>query len=184
MFSRAVSSRTLRQRSAAARQRARGDSGASIVEFAFVLPILALLVFGIIDFGTIFSDYHALRSGVRDGTRDAVVLNWGTTTSCAAQTGTSPASNIICRVKEKTGLGNTVKVGIWAPGGWQVGATLRICGQYPMKSTSGITSPFINGKAVTAKVEFRIEQPLPTGTTFTAAQEGAVTSWPSSCTTG
>lgn len=166
------------------RQRLTGDDGASIVEFAFVLPILALLLFGIIDFGSIFSDYHSLRSGVRDGTRDAVVLNWGTTASCPGQTGTSPASNIICRVKEKTGLGNGVKVGIWAPGGWQVGATLRVCGQYPMNSTSGLTSPFINGKAVTAKVEFRIEQPLPANTTFTAVQEGAVTSWPSSCTTG
>ena len=65
-----------------------------------------------------------------------------------------------------------------------MGATLRVCGQYPMKSTSGIMSPFINGKAVTAKVEFRIEQPLPSGATFAAVQEGAVTSWPSSCTTG
>lgn len=164
------------------RHRLRGDDGASIVEFAFVLPILALLIFGIVDFGSIFSDYHAMRSGVRDGTRDAVVLNWGTTTSCPSQTGTSPASNMICRVKDKTGLGNTVKVGVWAPGGWQIGATLRVCAQYPMKSTSGVTSPFINGRAVTAKVEFRIEQELPSGVTFAPAQEGAVTSWPSSCT--
>jgi hypothetical protein len=156
--------------------------GASIVEFAIVLPMLALLVFGIIDFGSIFSDYHSLRSGVRDGARDAVVLNWGTSASCPTATGTAPTSNIICRVKEKTGLGNTVKVGVWTPGGWQIGATLRVCAQYPMKSTSGLISPFVNGKAVTAKVEFRIEQELPTGVTFAAAQEGAVTSWPSSCT--
>ena len=163
-------------------RRVRDDAGASIVEFAIVLPILALLIFGIIDFGSIFSDYHALRSGTRDGARDAVVLNWGTTASCPGSTGTAPVSNLICRVKDKAGLGDGVRVGVWTPGGWQVGATLRVCAQYPMNSTSGVTSPFVNGKALTAKVEFRIEQELPAGATFAAAQEAPITSWPSNCT--
>ena len=163
-------------------RRARGDAGASIVEFAIVLPILTLLVFGIIDFGSIFSDYHTLRSGTRDGARDAVVLNWGSTSACPGTTGTAPVSNVICRVKEKAGLGNGVRVGVWTPGGWQIGATLRVCAQYPMSSTSGVTAPFVNGKALTAKVEFRIEQELPAGATFAAAQEAPVTSWPSNCT--
>ncbi len=45
------------------------EDGASAVEFALVLPILTLLVFGIIQFGIIFNYYlsitHAAREGVR-----------------------------------------------------------------------------------------------------------------------
>jgi hypothetical protein len=53
-----------------------------------------------------------------------------------------------------------------------------------MTSTTGFTGAFIDGRAMTAKVEFRIELPLPAGTTFTAGQEPPVTSWPSECTAG
>jgi hypothetical protein len=165
-------------------RRGRGDDGAALVEFALVMPLLALLLFGIIDFGTLYSDYQALRSGARDGTRNAAVTNWGSDSSCmvAGSTVTEPASNIICDVKSKAGLGNDVRVGVWTPGGWQVGATLRVCAQSRMSSTTGITSVFIDGKAMTSKVEFRIELALPANTTFTAGQEPAITSWPSACT--
>ena len=170
----------------AQQSRVRGERGASIVEFALVLPILALLVFAIIDFGTIYSDYNGLRSATRDATRNGAVTNWGSDTSClaAGATVTAPASKIICDVKAKAGLGNDVRVGVWTPGGWQVGATLRVCAQQRMSSTSGFTGPFVDNKAYTAKVEFRIEIPLPAGTTFTAGQEPPHTSWPSSCVNG
>ena len=45
------------------------ESGAAAVEFAIVLPILLLLVFGIIEFGLLFNRFisvtHAAREGVR-----------------------------------------------------------------------------------------------------------------------
>jgi Flp pilus assembly protein TadG len=53
--------------------RGRGDDGASAVEFALVLPILILLLFGIISFGTLFAQQLALNNGVRQGARLAVV---------------------------------------------------------------------------------------------------------------
>ena len=47
----------------------KNEQGAAAVEFAFVLPILLLLVFGIIEFGLVFNRYisvtHAAREGVR-----------------------------------------------------------------------------------------------------------------------
>jgi len=169
-------------------RRFRGDRGASLVEFALVLPVLALLMFGIIDFGTLYSDYQGLRNGVRDGSRNAAVTNWGSDTSCLTAghnfAGDSEARKVVCDVKNKVGLGNDVRVGVWVPGGWQVGSTLRVCSQYGMASTTGITASFINGKAMTSKVEFRIELELNDGDVFTAGQEPAVTSWPTTCTTG
>jgi hypothetical protein len=167
--------------------RGRRDRGASTVEFALLLPILALLIFGIIDFGTTYNDYQQLRSGTRDGARDAVVTNYGTRTSCNLQAGTPAPSgaaiNIICKVKEKVGNDN-IRVGVWAPGGWVIGATLRVCSQQFASSTTGITGPFLNGKVMTVKVELRIEESLPTSpaTTFGAGNELPLSSWPTSCT--
>lgn len=50
-------------------RRIKSEDGASAVEFALVLPILLLLVFGIIEFGFIFNRWitvtHAAREGVR-----------------------------------------------------------------------------------------------------------------------
>ena len=48
---------------------ARSDSGAAMVEFAIVLPLMALLVFGMIDFGRAFKFYNNLAQAVRDGAR-------------------------------------------------------------------------------------------------------------------
>lgn len=47
--------------------------GASAVEFALVLPIFALLMFAIIDFGWYFYTEHTLQFAVREGTRLALV---------------------------------------------------------------------------------------------------------------
>ena len=47
----------------------RNEKGAAAVELALVLPILVVLVFGIIYFGTIFNDYIAVSHAARDGAR-------------------------------------------------------------------------------------------------------------------
>ena len=49
----------------------RGQRGAVLVEAAFVLPILVLLVFGIIDYGFVLKDYQSLASATRSGARTA-----------------------------------------------------------------------------------------------------------------
>jgi Flp pilus assembly protein TadG len=47
-----------------------GDRGAAIVEFAIVLPLLLLLVFGIIEFGRGYNVKVQLTSSVREGARE------------------------------------------------------------------------------------------------------------------
>jgi Flp pilus assembly protein TadG len=46
------------------------ERGAAAVEFAFVLPILLLLVFGIIEFGRGYNVKVELTGGVREGARE------------------------------------------------------------------------------------------------------------------
>jgi uncharacterized membrane protein YgcG len=49
------------------------DRGAVAVEFALIVPLLLLLVFGIINFGILFSQQLTLNNAVREGDRRAVV---------------------------------------------------------------------------------------------------------------
>lgn len=51
----------------------KSDKGQSIVEFALVLPLFILLVFGIIEFGRMWETVNVLTSAAREGARAAAV---------------------------------------------------------------------------------------------------------------
>lgn len=51
----------------------RSERGASAVEFALVVPIFIMLVFGIISFGMVFAQELALSNGARQAARFGVV---------------------------------------------------------------------------------------------------------------
>jgi Flp pilus assembly protein TadG len=53
--------------------RRRNDNGASAVEFALVLPLLALLLFGIISYGVMLSFRQSLSQAAAEGARAAAV---------------------------------------------------------------------------------------------------------------
>lgn len=44
-----------------------------MVEFALVLPLIALVLFGVIQFGIVFNNYETLTDAVRAGARKAAV---------------------------------------------------------------------------------------------------------------
>lgn len=49
----------------------RGEGGAIAVEFAIILPVLLLLVFGIVDFGHAWYMKHVMQTACREGARYA-----------------------------------------------------------------------------------------------------------------
>jgi len=51
----------------------KSEKGASAVEFALILPILIILVFGIVQFGIAYNNYIALTHAAREGARLAAV---------------------------------------------------------------------------------------------------------------
>lgn len=62
---------------------ARHDRGAAAVEFALVVPLLLLLIFGLITTGMTFSDHLSATNAVREGARygasaDASSASWAT----------------------------------------------------------------------------------------------------------
>ncbi len=54
---------------------AREDSGQALVEFALVVPIFLLLLFGIVEFARAWNIYEVLTDAAREGARNAVVDN-------------------------------------------------------------------------------------------------------------
>jgi Flp pilus assembly protein TadG len=51
----------------------KNERGQTMTEFALVLPILVVLLFGIVQFGIAFNNYVTLTDAVRAGARKAVV---------------------------------------------------------------------------------------------------------------
>jgi Flp pilus assembly protein TadG len=55
------------------RHRMSRDEGVAAVEFALILPVLALLLFGILEFGRVWSQYQVFQGAAREGARCAAV---------------------------------------------------------------------------------------------------------------
>jgi Flp pilus assembly protein TadG len=94
-----------------ARFRRRYDDGAAAVEFALVFPLLALLVFGIIQFGISFSGLLALNNASRQGARvGAVGLNTCATVMGQVYQGSQDALGVVypvtVTVSRSGGAGN------------------------------------------------------------------------------
>jgi len=155
------------------------------VEFALLLPLLVLLLFGIIEFGIVMNDYQSLRTGVREGARQGVVDNTGSSTGCLVGT-TMPteAEQLACQTKDRTSLGEDVRVRIVVTDGGDPGFgddTVEVCAASPITSLTGLFSPVLGGRVMSSAVTMRAETSLsiPPGTYAEPAP--ADKSWGSLC---
>jgi hypothetical protein len=76
-----------------------GCRGATIVEFAMVLPVFVLLLFGIIEFGRYFFVQHTLQFATREGTRLALVGGTLVDANGNPLSRTMPVSLLIVRIR-------------------------------------------------------------------------------------
>lgn len=68
----------------------RSESGAAAVEFALVASFLFLVLFGIIEFGRIFSELEVMNSAAREGARVAAVRGNGDDVAAAVVMAAGP----------------------------------------------------------------------------------------------
>lgn len=119
---------------------ARKDEGASAVEFALVLPILLVLVFGVIDYGWWFGETLGLRSGVREAARLGAVNEIVPTGSSAD----AVKSVMLERSPQLTSDAGALAVAVrlYGPGATGeipgTGSTLLICATFPGESITGM----------------------------------------------
>jgi Flp pilus assembly protein TadG len=105
--------------------RRKREQGQTMAEFTLVLPVLAILLFGIIQFGIVFNNYLAVTDAVRAGARQAAVARY------------LPASQREAKVKARVyasadGLDTSkLTVTVSAPGGWNAGTDVTVTASYP-----------------------------------------------------
>jgi Flp pilus assembly protein TadG len=103
------------------------EDGQATVEFALVLPVLALLLLGIVQFGIAFNHYLTLTDAVRAGARQAAVSR--------------PVADPVAATKARVaGAADGLKasdlaVSVTAPGGgpasWAPASDVRVTATYP-----------------------------------------------------
>jgi Flp pilus assembly protein TadG len=97
------------------------DDGQTMVEFALVLPMLAFLLFGIIQFGIVFNHYLDLTDAVRAGARVAAVSRQAGDPSGTAQQAVVNSAGDITIDPAKVDVTST----------WQPGDDVTVQAAYP-----------------------------------------------------
>jgi hypothetical protein len=149
--------------------RSRSERGASLVEFAVVAPVLCLLLFGVIDFGAMYSKQIGFRSGLRSATRQAVIARFGSDTACTTDGLTSNSESVkrlVCSVKKSTGMDPaTTRVKIKLLDGNSDGVAehrayddLMVCVMAEPKSITGFFDVLFADAAVKARLQMMIEK--------------------------
>jgi Flp pilus assembly protein TadG len=139
------------RRRPAARSGQQKERGATLIEFAIIVPLLAALLFGIIEFGVIYGDQINLRHGTRDAARLAVVGNFNAVASCSG----SNAQKLACITRQRSNS-NDARVRIRVPAGGGTGNPVIVCAQVPVTPVTGIF-PFLNNRVLTSRTEMRLE---------------------------
>lgn len=128
--------------------RIRNESGASLLEFALIAPLLVMLLMGIIDFGWILSQQQDVRHGAREAARLAAV-----------DAGDVAAMTVLACDAMQVSSGATIT---FDPGTGLVGATGTVTMVAPVTSLTGFSQvPFagsIYPSTFTETLSFRLEQ--------------------------
>ena len=94
-----------------------------MTEFALVLPILALLLFGVIQFGLVFNSYLTLTDAVRAGARKAAVGRHLADPQGSATTAVRDAATDLRQ--------SDLNVSVSVNPGWTPGAEVTVAADYP-----------------------------------------------------
>lgn len=128
----------------------RNEHGQTLVEFSLVLPLLALLLFGVIQFGIVFNNYIDLTDAVRAGARKAAVSR--ETTDPAGPVGVTKAA-VVASAGDISLDPNTQ---VTVTSDWQPGDDVTVRATYPYSiNLFGIVT-VVSG-TLTSKTTERVE---------------------------
>jgi Flp pilus assembly protein TadG len=120
-----------------------------MAEFTLVLPVLAILLFGVIQFGIVFNNYLAVTDAVRAGARQAAVARF------------VPAGQRDAKVRAKVYASadnldaSKLKVSVSASGAWQPGTDVTVTATYPY--SINLLGRVVKDGLLTSKTTERVE---------------------------
>jgi Flp pilus assembly protein TadG len=99
----------------------KNERGQTMTEFAMVLPLLVVLLFGVIQFGIAFNNYVSLTDAVRAASRKAAV---------SRESG-NPAGACTTAAFNAAGDLKASSLSVTCSSTWQPGADVTVTGTYP-----------------------------------------------------
>jgi Flp pilus assembly protein TadG len=99
----------------------RSEQGQSLTEFAMALPILALLLFAVIQFGIVFNNYVTLTDATRAGARKGAV----------GRRLANPTSAVVTAVRNSATDLTQSKLNVTVTSTWQPAADVKVTATYP-----------------------------------------------------
>jgi len=99
----------------------RDESGQTMTEFAIVLPVLVVFLFGIIQFGILFNSYLTLTDAVRAGARTAAV----------SRNDADPAGATTASVRSSAADLDQTNLAVTVNSPWQAGTDVTVTAKYP-----------------------------------------------------
>jgi Flp pilus assembly protein TadG len=97
------------------------EHGQAVTEFALILPVLALLLFGVIQFGIAFNNYLTVTDAVRVGARKAAV----------SRQAADPTGTTISQVRSAASDLDQSKLNISVTTDWVQGSDVTVSATYP-----------------------------------------------------
>ena len=99
----------------------RSEQGQSLTEFALALPILALLLFAVIQFGVVFNNYVTLVDATRAGARKGAV----------GREQQNPAGAVTTEVRASAKDLNQSALNVTVTSTWQPSSDVTVTATYP-----------------------------------------------------
>lgn len=133
-----------------------GDSGANILEAAVVTPLVLLLTFAIVDFGSLFYVYLALESGVSQASRYAITGNQieGQTREASIRQALRNATPTLTIDDEAIAFAHMPLGGSsWLSGPGGPNDIAKVTVTYTWPFLTPVIRPFFEGGAITLRVE-------------------------------
>jgi len=106
-----------------------GASGQAMVEFVLALPLVLMLLFGIIQFGTVFNHDETIADAARAGARTAAVSRLETDPIGLAKAAARASAGGLDQTQLQVGVSND-QTGD-SDGGWPSGSNVTVTVSYP-----------------------------------------------------
>lgn len=123
----------------------RNERGQTMVEFALVIPILCVVLFGILQFGALYNDYVTLTDATRVGARRAAVSRFESSPSAAAETAMRKAASGLTASKLIVTVNST----------WKQGDPVVVEGTYPY--SINLLGMVVKSGNLHSRIEERVE---------------------------